>query len=142
MGKKLKIFMSIFLMFFSSKNMQCMQMTNNIYLFIFAIFYLQFFKPQIVPQTIIIIVGSISTTTPIVVQIQQLLNFTTHFTTHLTTNPYHNHGVNIYYHTNFCCNLKKFQTFYHTFYHTFLPHIITTHFTTNFTTNYYHKPLS
>ena len=31
---------------------------------------------------------------------------------------YHNHGVHIYYHTNFCSNPTIFQ-FYHTFYHTF-----------------------
>ena len=30
----------------------------------------------------------------------------------------HNHGVHIYYHTNFCSNQTIFQ-FYHTFYHTF-----------------------
>ena len=29
-----------------------------------------------------------------------------------TTNHYHNWGVNIYYHTNFCSNLTIFQ-FYH-----------------------------
>ena len=33
---------------------------------------------------------------------------------------YHNHGVNIYYHTNFCSNLTIFQ-FYHTFHHKPLP---------------------
>ena len=36
---------------------------------------------------------------------------------------YHKHGVNIYYHTNFCSNLTIFQ-FYHKIYHTFLPHIL------------------
>ena len=33
---------------------------------------------------------------------------------------YHNHGVHIYYHTNFCSNPTIFQ-FYHTFYHKPLP---------------------
>ena len=40
-----------------------------------------------------------------------------------TTNHYHNWGVNIYYHTNFCSNPTICQ-FYHTFYNTFLPHIL------------------
>ena len=40
---------------------------------------------------------------------------------------YHNHVVNIYYHTNFCSNLTIFQ-FYHTFYYTCYH-------------NFYHKPL-
>ena len=44
-----------------------------------------------------------------------------------TTNHYHNWGVNIYYHTNFCSNPTIFQ-FYHTFYHTCYH-------------KFYHKPL-
>ena len=44
-----------------------------------------------------------------------------------TTYHYHNWGVNIYYHTNFCSNPKKNQ-FYHTFYYTCYH-------------NLYHKPL-
>ena len=35
-----------------------------------------------------------------------------------TTNHYHNRGVNIYYHTNFCSNPTMFQ-FYHKLYRTF-----------------------
>ena len=42
---------------------------------------------------------------------------------------YHNHGVHIYYHTNYCSNPTIFSI---------LPHIFTTYFTTNFTTNHYH----
>ena len=33
---------------------------------------------------------------------------------------YHNHGINIYYHTNFCSNPTIFK-FYHTFHHKPLP---------------------
>ena len=39
---------------------------------------------------------------------------------------YHNHGVNIYYHTNFCSNRTIFQ-FYHTFHHKPLPLLPPTH---------------
>ena len=105
---------------------------------------------------------------PIFVPIRQFFNFTTifttnfttYFTTNFTTNHYHNWGVNIYYHTNFCSNPTIF-IFYHIFYHKLLPQTtiiigesisifvpirqffnftthFTTHVTTYFTTNHYH----
>ena len=40
----------------------------------------------------------------------------------------HNRGVHIYYHTNFCSNLKNLN----------FTTNVTTHFTTNVTTNHYH----
>ena len=93
--------------------------TTNVY----HIFYHKFYH-KLLPQTTIIIGVSISTTTQIFVPIQQFFNFTTNFTTHfyhifyhkfyhklLHTNHYHNWGVNIYYHTNFCSNLNFFFNF-------------------------------
>ena len=90
-------------------------------------------SPQILPhkllsQTTIIIGGSISTATPIFVSFRQFLNFTTNSLKNLpqilpqilpqttTTNHYHNQGVNIYYHTNFCSNPTMFE-FYQNVYH-------------------------
>ena len=55
-----------------------------------------------------------------------------------TTNHYHNWGVNIYYHTNFCSNPTIFQ-FYHKFYHTFLPQILQQILPQTSTTNHYHN---
>ena len=70
-----------------------------------------------------------------------LFKFDHKFTTHLpqttTINPYHNHSVNIYYHTNLFFQSDNFSILPH-----ILSHIFTTDITTNFTTNYYHKPLS
>ena len=65
----------------------------------YHIFYHKFYH-KLLLQTTIIIMGSISTTTPFVVPIRQFFNFTTHFTTHFTTQFYH--------------------IFYHTFYHKLL----------------------
>ena len=90
-------------------------------------------------------------TTPIFVPIRQFFNFTTIFTTNVyhrfyhkflpqttTINHYHNWGVNIYYHNNFCSNPTIFQ-FYHKFYHTFLPHILPQILPQTTTTNHYHN---
>ena len=51
------------------------------------------FDNKLLPQTTIIIAGSISTTTPIFVPIQQFFNFTTNFTTYF----YHTFYQNFYH---------------------------------------------
>ena len=94
----------------------------------FTTYFTTNFYHKLLPHTTIIIGVSISTTTPLFVPIQQFFNFTTNFTTHFyhiflpqilpqttTTNHYHNWGVNIYYHTNFCYNPNFFSI---------LPHIL------------------
>ena len=60
----------------------CCLFCHFIYIYIYIFF---FFLSFCLFVTIIIIMGSISTTTPIFVPIQQFFNFTTHF----TTNHYH-----------------------------------------------------
>ena len=79
------VFFFVFLSFLSF----CLLVFVSFRLFAFLPFCLFVFLSFCLCVTTIIIMGSISTTTPIFVPIRKYLNFTTHFNTHFTTNYYH-----------------------------------------------------